>query len=82
MCRNPKLLIALAVAAILVIATAGPGLGTALPILLVAACPLSMLVMAGGMAGFGRRRTERTGDPEEVERLRAEVAELRQHANR
>lgn len=82
MCRNPKLWIALAAVAVIV-AAAAPNLGALLPILLVAACPLSMLVMAGmaGMARRGRDDTTET-DPGEVARLRAEVAELRQHADR
>ena len=83
MCRNPKLWIALAVVATIVAVTA-PSLGAVLPILLVAACPLSMLVMAGGMAGMARRgRDDSTdADPGEVAGLRAEVAELRQHVDR
>jgi hypothetical protein len=83
MCRNPKLWIAVGVAAVAV-AIAAPNLGGVLPILLVAACPLMMLVMMGGMAGMARGN--RSDDPtsaasasEEVARLRAEVDELRAH---
>ena len=82
MCRNPKLWIALAVVAAIVVVT-GPSLGALLPILLIAACPLSMLLMAGGMAGRARRGSDETADPDvdEVTRLRAEVAELRHDAD-
>jgi hypothetical protein len=83
MCRNPKLWIALAVVAAIVVLT-GPNLGALLPVLLIAACPLSMLLMAGGMAGMARRGRDDTGDVDdgEVARLRAEVAELRDNADR
>lgn len=58
-----------------------------LPFLLVAACPLSMLVMMGGMAGVarGRHDTDTNGperDADEVAQLRAELAELRERAAR
>jgi len=81
MCRNPRLWIALGVVAI-VVAIAAPNVGAVLPILLVAACPVMMLVMMGGMAGMARGKgtddtTSSAGDAEEVARLRAEVDELR-----
>jgi uncharacterized membrane protein len=84
MCRNPKLWIGLGVVA-MIVAIAAPNVGAVLPILLVAACPLMMLVMMGGMAGMARgKRTDDTtsaaGDADEVARLRAEIDELR--ANR
>lgn len=81
MCRNPKLWIALAIVA-LAVAIAAPNLGGVLPLLLVAACPLSMLVMMGGMAGMARRRETPpdTSGEDELARLRAEVAELRDRA--
>jgi hypothetical protein len=86
MCRNPKLWIALGAVAV-VILVAAPSVGAVLPILLVAACPLSMLLMAGGMArmaGRGRGNAEdaATADSSELARLRGEVAELRQPAQR
>lgn len=81
MCRNPRLWIALGVVAIAV-AIAAPNVGAVLPILLVAACPLMMLVMMGGTAGMARgngtnETTSAAGDADEVARLRAEVDELR-----
>lgn len=83
MCRSPKLWIALAVAAV-VVAFAAPNVGAALPVLLVAACPLSMLLMAGGMAGMTRRDRDNTRHrgADEVAHLRAEVAERREQARR
>lgn len=81
MCRNQKLWIALAAVAVIVV-IAAPNLGSVLPILLIAACPLSMLLMAGGMTGMARRRRGDDAEDSEVARLRAEVAELRQHADR
>lgn len=85
MCRNPKLWIALVIAAVAV-AVLAPNAGAFLPLLLVAACPLMMLVMMGGMAGMARRGNEPTDvsgqDANEVARLRAEVAELREHTRR
>lgn len=86
MCRNPKLWIALGVAAVAV-TIAAPNTGALLPLLVVAACPLMMLVMMGGMTGMMRgKRNDDTntasGEDDEVARLRAEVAELRKRAVR
>ncbi len=53
MCRNWKMWIGFAAAAA-VVALFAPNPVGVLPILLVAACPLMMLVMAGGMAGMAR----------------------------
>jgi hypothetical protein len=86
MCRSRKIWIVLAVVAVAV-AIAAPNPGAALPLLLVAACPLMMLVMMiGGMAGLGRDKhneeaTSTHADADEVARLRAEVAELRERAD-
>lgn len=81
MCRNPRMWIGLGVVAIIV-AIAAPSAGAVLPILLVAACPLMMLAMMGGMAGMARGNgtddtTSAAGDTDEVDRLRAEIDELR-----
>ena len=82
MCRNPKLWIGVGVAA-LVIGLATSSISTALPLLLIAACPLSMVLMAGGMVGMAHRRNSTSGDADdEMARLRAEVEELREHAAR
>lgn len=87
MCRNPKLWIALGAVAVVILVAAPTSVGALLPILLVAACPLSMLLMAGGMArmaGRGRGKAEDAAiaDSSELARLRGEVAELRQRAQR
>jgi hypothetical protein len=86
MCRSPKLWIAVGLAAI-ALAVASPNLGAVLPLLLVAACPVSMLLMMGGLAGMGRgkRNAATNGAAEgddEVVALRAEVAELRDRVDR
>lgn len=76
MCRDPKLWIILGVAAIAV-AVVAPSLSALLPFVVMLACPLSMVVMMRGMS-----RHEGRGDDEEVARLRAEVANLRERAAR
>jgi hypothetical protein len=86
MYRNPKLWIVLGVAAV-AIAIAAPNPVALLPILLIAVCPLAMMLMMGGMAGIGRAKpsdeaSPQPADPDEVARLRAEVAELRDRASR
>ena len=87
MCRNWRLWIGLGAAA-LVLAVAVPNLRPALPFLLVAACPLSMLVIAVGMAVAAKPKAptdagpDRPDNGDELERLRAEIADLRAHAPR
>ena len=55
MCRNWKLWASVA-AVVVGIAVFAPGArGTALPLLLVAACPLAMVLMGAGMMIGGRR---------------------------
>lgn len=76
LCRSPKLLVVVALVAVGVLVW-GPNPSAVLPVLLVLACPLAMLVMAGGMAGRGRRGTSDPAEVDDVARLRAEVAELR-----
>lgn len=82
MCRNPKAWLAAgAVAVVLAVTTSS--LTALLPLLLLAACPLSMLLMAGGMAGMARKgRDAGSAEDDELARLRAEVADLRQHVDR
>lgn len=72
MCLNWKVLTALAVTG-LGIGLLAPGLfGRALPILLLAACPLSMLVMMATM----RQPAMRAPVPEDVKSLQTQLAEL------
>ena len=56
-----------------------PGVAAfALPLLIVAVCPLSMLLMMRAMGPMGSSKTtDGTDDAAEVARLRAEVATLR-----
>src|SRR2546428_7158602 len=53
MCLNWKVLAGLAVVGLIVLVVAPQFIWAALPILLVAACPLSMLFMMRGMSGNG-----------------------------
>jgi len=86
-CRNWKLWIGIGAVA-LVLAVAAPNLRPALPYLLLAACPLSMLAMAVAMAVAARSKPSRPSasgamdDHDELASLRAEVATLRDHATR
>ena len=81
-CLNWKVIGGLAVA-LAVIAVAAPGaFSTVLPFAVALACPLSMVVMMGAMAGGSRaRRDDDTpapaADPSKLDQLRAEVADLR-----
>lgn len=82
MCRNWKLWAGVAVVAVGIAVLAGGGLGAALPLLLVAACPVGMALM--GLVGLGMATRGGRGDDddgarraEEIRQLRAEVARLR-----
>src|SRR6266849_337585 len=55
-CLNPKVLIALAAAGVAVVLLAPNLIAGALPLLLALVCPLSMLVMMGGMARMGTKK--------------------------
>ncbi|MGH9119885.1 MAG: DUF2933 domain-containing protein [Acidimicrobiales bacterium] len=88
MCLNRKVLLGVGVVALGVLLFARDSLGSALPLLLVAACPLSMVLMMGGMSraqgrqcGTGGARpsaiTRGPVDQDEVAALRAELAKLR-----
>lgn len=87
MCWNKKTLGIVAVGALAVLLAFAPSaFGRALPLLLMAACPLGMLFMARGAAGAcrsGERRpvTRQSASPDAAEaaiaRLRQEVEHLR-----
>jgi hypothetical protein len=88
MCWNKKTLGLVAVAALAVLAFAPSAFGRVLPLLLVAACPLGMLLMARGMVGAGRtgeregpagRQSTTAPDAaqDEIAQLRQEVERLR-----
>ena len=81
MCLNKKVIAGLAVAAAAIYLLAPNLFGPALPLLIVAACPLSMLLMMRMMSGSGNAScntdpSETSGDAE-LAQLRAEVERLR-----
>ena len=77
-CLNWKVMTALAAAGVLLYVLAPTVAAAALPLLIVAACPLSMLMMMRAMGAMGSSKTtDGTDDADEVARLRAEVAALR-----
>ena len=86
MCINWKVVAGLAVAGLGMFAFAPNLIGAALPLLVIAACPLSMVVMVRAMSGRGRCDTQKAGSEggaataasqDELAELRAEVAALR-----
>lgn len=93
MCFNRKVLAWLAAAAVGVFLVAPQAFGRALPILILAACPLSMVVMmrtmrrrSGGAHREGTHNQSNNPSGEattqsEVDRLRREIAELRAELN-
>ncbi len=81
MCLNKKVIAGLAVAAVAIYLLAPNLFGAALPLLIFAACPLSMVLMMRMMSGSGNascstKPSETTGDAE-LAQLRAEVERLR-----
>lgn len=83
MCLNRKVLAGLAALAGAVVLLAPGVVGRVLPVLLVAACPLSMVLMMRGMSGHRAQNSDGPGSSpsdsqaSEIARLRAEVARLR-----
>ena len=86
MCLNRRVVGGLAVAALAVLVFAPSAFGRALPVLVAAACPLGMLLMARSATGACHRKKDEVGDPPagpipdaatEIARLRHEVEELR-----
>lgn len=91
MCFNWKVVTGLAVAGLAVFAFAPSLIGAALPVLLIAACPLSMVVMMRAMSGGSRSDTPSKGNDtdsstdassSEQARLRAEIDQLRSERGR
>ena len=64
MCFNKKVLIGLAVVAVGVLLAAPELLGRALPLLFLAACPLSMVLMMRAMGGMGANKEAVASDGE------------------
>ena len=82
-CLNWKVIGALAAAGLGVYVFAPGWAAAALPLLIVAACPLSMLLMMRAMRPMGSSKTtDVPDDADEVARLRAEVATLRAERQR
>ncbi len=86
MCFNWKVAAGLTAAGVAVFAFAPNLIGAALPVLIIAACPLSMVVMMRAMSGGSRCDTAPNGTdgesntattPNEVARLQAEIDQLR-----
>lgn len=73
MCLNKKVLLGLGAAALGVLLLAPQWLGATLPLLLLAACPLSMVFMMMAMPGGGQRTasTQQQGSHETVAELEA-----------
>lgn len=64
MCFNKKVIVGLAVVAVGVVIAAPDLLLRALPLLILAACPLSMVLMMRGMGGNGGACDRNNGGPE------------------
>jgi hypothetical protein len=82
MCLNKKVIAGLVVAAGAIYLLAPNWFGAALPLLIFAACPLSMLLMMRMMSGSGNsscntKPASGSEDADELARLRAEVDGLR-----
>ena len=80
MCINKKVVAGLAVAGVAIFAFAPDLIGAALPLLILAVCPLSMLVMMRVMSGDKSKSCAADGTTDidaELRSLRAEVARLR-----
>ena len=73
MCLNWKVIASLGAVAVGILVLEPQLVAPVLPLLLVAVCPLSMLLMGVGMASAGRRGSDRdaaTGAPSEEELVR------------
>ncbi len=77
-CLDRRVLAVLGVIAIGMAIVAPRALGTALPLLLLAACPVSMVVMAVAMS----RTATPSAPPSSVESIRAELTELAERQRR
>lgn len=76
-CFNRNVLIGLGVVALGVLALQPGAIGAALPVLVLLACPLSMLVMMRGMNRANAEPETSTAPDPEVVGLRSEVDQLR-----
>ncbi len=78
MCINRKVIAGLVAAGVIMYLVVPGAIGAALPLLILAICPLSMIVMMRAMSG-GKAKSESPDQNEssEVSELRAEVERLR-----
>lgn len=78
MCINKKVIAGLVAAGVVVYLVAPGAIGAALPLLILAVCPLSMLVMMRAMSG-GKTTSESPDSDRsaEIDELRTEVERLR-----
>lgn len=80
MCLNKRVVVGLVLAGLAILVFARDSVGAVIPLLLLAACPLSMLVMMVVMSRGDRHSSgpeSRSDVTAEVEELRADVARLR-----
>ncbi|MGI8937638.1 MAG: DUF2933 domain-containing protein [Iamia sp.] len=77
MCLNKKVIAGLIVAGVAIYLLAPDLIGGALPLLVLAACPLSMVVMMRAMSKDRAASGPEGAGADEVSALRAEVARLR-----
>ena len=80
MCLNKKVIGGLVAAAVAIYLLVPDLFGAALPLLILAACPLSMLLMMRMMSGSKKGSTDTeqsSGDVDELAQLRGEVDRLR-----
>jgi hypothetical protein len=76
-CLNKKVIIGLVVTGLAIYLLAPDLIGASLPLLLLAACPLSMVVMMRAMSRDRAASSPEVAGTDEVSALRAEVARLR-----
>lgn len=78
MCINKRVIAGLVAAGVIVYLVAPGAIGAALPLLILAICPLSMIVMMRVMsAGKSKSDAPDQSESSEVSELRAEVERLR-----
>lgn len=77
MCINKRVVAGLAVVALVVFALSPRLLAGLAPVLIMAACPLSMLLMMRGMSGRDQQPAAATGDDRQLRELEEEVNRLK-----
>jgi len=77
MCINKRVVAGLAVVALALFALSPRLLGGLAPVLIMAACPLSMLLMMRGMSGRDHQAPAAAGDDRQLRELEEEVNRLK-----